>query len=66
MLPSDMDDLLDFSFNVQRLLVMDLTPSPPPLADFRVGFGVVFPDCASADLRMLFVFNVRPISSVEP
>ena len=37
-----MDDLLDFSFNVPRLLVKDLDPLP---VDLMVGCGLVFPDC---------------------
>ena len=37
-----MDGLLDFSFNVHRLLVKDLDPHP---VDLMAGSGLVFPDC---------------------
>ena len=39
---SDMDGLLDFSFDVQSLLVIDLDPHP---VNLMAGFGLVFPDC---------------------
>ena len=47
-----MDGLLDFSFNVHRLLVKDFDSLP---VDLMAGFG----------LRMLFVFGVHPVSLIR-
>ena len=47
-----MDGLLDFSFNVHRLLVKDFDPLP---VDLMAGFG----------LQMLLVFGVHPVSLIR-
>lgn len=41
MLPSDINSLLDFSFNVSHLLVKDFDPLP---VNLMVASGLVFPD----------------------
>ena len=52
-----MDGLLDFSFNVHRLLVKNLDPFP---VDLMAGFGLVFPDCGRC-LRLVLAQRLRNI-----